>query len=132
VPPGRGKKLLRCNLPETLVDQLVLEAKRQDIEVAAVVEGHLTHSMRKREGYLTVIDRRLDHLSRQQEQLLTLLETLVSTLEQAQVAPPQHSPEEAVPVATYEQLYGKPQAPAEPPTEQTAPAVAQKSGWWRR
>jgi hypothetical protein len=123
MPPGRGKKLLRRNLPETLVDQLVLEAKRQDVEVAAVVEGHLTHSMRKRDGYLTVIDRRLDHLSRQQEQLLTLLETLVSTLDQAQLALPQYSPEEAVPVATYEQLYGKPQAPAEPPTEQTAPPM---------
>jgi hypothetical protein len=131
VPPGRGKKLLRCALPEALVDQLVLEAKRQDVEVAAVVEGHLTHSIRKRDGALTVIERRLDHLSRQQEQLLTVLETLVSTLEQAQATRPP-STEETVPVATYEQLYGKPQAPAEPPTEPMAPAVVQKSGWWRR
>jgi hypothetical protein len=118
-------------LPEALVDQIVLEAKSQDVEVGAVVAGHLTHSMRKRDGALTVIERRLDQLSRQQEQLLTLLETLVSMLEQAQ-ATSQHSAEEPVPVATYEQLYGATQVPAEPPTEQTAPAVVQKSGWWRR
>jgi hypothetical protein len=131
MPPGRGKKLLRCALPEALVDRILLEAKTQEVEVGAVVEGHLTHSIRKRDGSLTVIERRLDQLSRQQEQLLTLLETLVSTLEQGQGAP-QTRAEEKVPVATYEQLYGTPQTPAEPPTEPATPAVVRKSGWWRR
>jgi hypothetical protein len=55
--------------------------------VAAVVEGHLTHSVRQLHGHLTVIDRRLHHLSRQQEQVLTLFETSVSTIEQARRPP---------------------------------------------
>jgi hypothetical protein len=131
VTPGRGKKVVRCALPEALIEQLRGEAKNQHIELGAVIEGHIAESMRKRDGYLTMIERRLDQLSRQQEHMLTLLEALVTTFEQGQRSP-QAATEEAVPVATYEQLYGPPKTPAEPPTEQAAPAEVPKGGWWRR
>jgi hypothetical protein len=128
--PGRGKKVVRCALPEVLIEQLRGEAKSQHIELGTVIEGHVAESMRKRDGYLTMIERRLDQLSRQQEHMLTLLEALVTTFEQGQRSP-QVVTEEAVPVATYEQLYGPPKTPVEPPTEQTAPAEGPKGGWWR-
>jgi hypothetical protein len=131
MPPARGKKLLRCSIRADLHTALTDEARAKDVDVSAVVEGHLEHSRLLARDEHQLVERRLDALSHGQEQILGLLEALVTRLEQGPMTPDAPDEGDTPPVATYDQMYGLPSAPQGVSGEPSPPprAEAPRRSW---
>jgi hypothetical protein len=128
MPAGKGKKLLRCSIPETVYDDLVREATVQGVDLGAMVEGYLVQARHRQRGYLSLIERRLDRLTEQQEAILGLFETFVRGLDGRKADGPNHEAD-AVPIATYQQMYQVPASVTNQAPSQTNERP-RKRGWW--
>jgi hypothetical protein len=114
MPAGKGKKMLRCSIGEALHERLIREAQGQTVDLGAVIEGHLQRSYEGERTAERTLMLRLQGLSQGQERILNVLTLIVEHLEGRTV--PQEAPEEpALPVASYEAMYGPEPQGATPP-----------------